>query len=188
MANVKLIEQPKGLVPRLAVRYGRKRFGRDVEPLQAALHHRGVLIAAGLTETAAEKGWRKLDPHLALLAQQAVAGAIGCSWCIDYGYYESVQHGADPRKVRDVGRWQDSDAYDERERLVLEYTAAVNTTPSSVTDGLATRLRAQFSEKEIVELTAWIALENYRSRFNAGLGLSSEGFSDACAVPLAAPV
>ena len=90
--------------------------------------------------------------------------------------------------MRDVTRWQDSDAYDERERLVLEYTAAVNTTPSSVTDGLVTRLRAHFSEKEIVELTAWIALENYRSRFNSGLGLTSEGFSDACAVPLSVAV
>ena len=40
--------------------------------------------------------------------------------------------------------------------------------------------------KEIVELTGWIALENYRSRFNAGLGLKSEGFSDSCEIPLRA--
>ena len=29
-------------------------------------------------------------------------------------------------------------------------------------------------------LAAWIALENYRSRFNAALGLRSEGFTDRC--------
>jgi alkylhydroperoxidase family enzyme len=91
-------------------------------------------------------------------------------------------------RLRDVTRWQDSDVYDVRERLVLEYTAAVNTTPASVTDGLVARLHEHFSDKEIVELTAWIALENYRSRFNAGLGLTSEGFSDACAVPMRAAV
>jgi hypothetical protein len=64
MAYVKLVDRPKGLVPRLAVRYARWRFGRNVEPVGAASHHSGVLIAAGLVETAAERGWHKLDPHL----------------------------------------------------------------------------------------------------------------------------
>lgn len=45
------------------------------------------------------------------------------------------------------------------------------------------RLRAHFSDAEIVELAGWVALENYRSRFNAGLGLRSQGFSDSCKVP-----
>ncbi|HET6875066.1 MAG TPA: carboxymuconolactone decarboxylase family protein [Acidimicrobiales bacterium] len=177
---MKLIEQPKGLVPRLAVRYGRKRFGRDVEPLQAALHHRGVLIAAGLTETAAEKGWRKLDPHLALLAQQAVAGAIGCSWCIDYGYYAGLQEGQDPAKVHDVASWRSSTVYTEKERAVLEYAEAATATPSVVSDELVARLHEHFNDDEIVELAAWVALENYRSRFNSGLGLRSQGFAESC--------
>ena len=30
---------------------------------------------------------------------------------------------------------------------------------------------------------AWVALENFRSRFNAGLGLRSQGFSDNCEIP-----
>ena len=188
MAHLPLVQKPTGLVQRYAWRYSRRQFGKVVEPVQAAAHHRGVTVASGALEMAVARGWTALDEQLRWLALQATSAAIGCSWCIDFGYYESVQSGADPRKVRDVTRWQDSDAYDERERLVLEYTAAVNTTPSSVTAGLVERLREHFSEKEIVELTAWIALENYRSRFNAGLGLSSEGFSDSCVVPLSAAV
>ncbi len=183
MAHVELIEHPKGLIPRLAAAYGRKRFGRDVEPLQAAAHHTGVLVAAGLTETAAEKGWRKLDPRLMLLAVQAAAGAIGCSWCTDYGYYENLQRGQDPAKVRDVPRWRDSDVYSDRERAVLEYAEAACATPAQVSAELAARLHEHFSDAEIVELAAWVALENYRSRFNAGLGLRSQGFSDSCRVP-----
>lgn len=188
MAHLPLVQKPQGLLQRYAFRYSRKQFGKVVEPVQAVAHHNGVTIASGALEMAVARGWHEVDEHLRWLAIQATSAAIGCSWCIDYGYYESVQSGADPQKVREVMRWQDSDAYDERERLVLEYTAAVNTTPSSVTSGLLARLREQFSEKEIVELTAWIALENYRSRFNAGLGLTSEGFSDACAVPLSVAV
>jgi alkylhydroperoxidase family enzyme len=45
---------------------------------------------------------------------------------------------------------------------------------------LAERLHQYFTDAELVELAAWIALENYRSRFNAALGLRSEGFSDQC--------
>ena len=47
-------------------------------------------------------------------------------------------------------------------------------------DALFARLRAQFSEPQIVELTAAIALENFRSKFNPALGVESQGF---CLLP-----
>ncbi len=188
MANVPLVDQPKGFIPRMATAYGRRRFGRDVEPVQAASHHSGVLVAAGLMETAVQRGWRKLDPHLVLLAVQASAGAIGCSWCTDFGYYEALQQGQDPAKVRDVPVWTDSPVYSEKERVVLEYAQSASVTPVVIGDDLVGRLHDHFSDEEIVELAAWVALENYRSRFNAGLGLRSQGFSDACQVPVAAVV
>jgi alkylhydroperoxidase family enzyme len=187
MAHVPLIDHPTGVVPRAAAVYAKRRFGRSVEPVEAASHHSGVLIASGLIETAAQRGWRKLDPHLALLAQQASSGAIGCSWCVDFGYYEGLQRGQDPAKVRDVPRWRDSDVYDDRERAVLEYAEAASATPVVISDDLLARLRGSFSDAELVELAAWVALENYRSRFNAGLGLHSQGFSDQCRVPEGVP-
>ena len=42
----------------------------------------------------------KLDPTLRRLAVEAAAGTIGCSWCADYGYYEGMNEGIDPAKVR----------------------------------------------------------------------------------------
>jgi alkylhydroperoxidase family enzyme len=183
MAHVQLIDNPKGLVPRLAAVYAKRKFGKDVEPVQAASHHSGVLIAAGLLETGVERGWHKLDQHLALLAIQATSGAIGCSWCTDFGYYELLQRGVDPVKVRDVPRWRESDVYDEVERAVLEYAEAATATPVVIEDDLMKRLHAHLGDAEIVELAGWVALENYRSRFNAGLGLRSQGFSDNCQVP-----
>lgn len=185
MAHVPLIDRPTGVVARLATIYGRRRFGRDVEPLQAASHHSGVLVAAGLVETAAERGWRTLDRHLALLATQAAAGAVGCSWCTDYGYYESLQEGQDPAKVRDVPSWRTSDVYSDTERCVLEYAEAASATPVAVSDDLVRRLHEHLSDKQIVELAGWVALENYRSRFNGGLGLQGQGFSADCAVSTA---
>lgn len=186
MAHVELVEHPRGIIARLAALYGRRRFGRVVEPVQAASHHSGVLVAGGLMETVASRGWRKLDPHLALLAVQAAAGAVGCSWCIDFGYYEGLQHGMDPAKVRDVPIWRSSASYSDKERALLEYAEAASATPAAVGEDLVQRLHQHFNDQEIVELAAWVALENYRSRFNAGLGLHSQGFSDSCRVPEAA--
>ncbi len=58
-------------------------------------------------------------------------------------------------------------------------------TPVHVEDKLFSDLRRIFSEAQLVELTAAIAWENYRARFNHAFGLESEGFSDgaACWLP-----
>jgi alkylhydroperoxidase family enzyme len=89
----------------------------------------------------------------------------------------------DPQKVRDVFRWRTSDVYDERERAVLEFAEGATSTPSKVSEELVSRLHEHFSDAEFVELASWVALENFRSRFNAGVGLHSQGFSDKCELP-----
>jgi alkylhydroperoxidase family enzyme len=180
MAHVPLDHQTTGVVPRLARRYTKWRFGRMVEPAAAASHHSGVLAAMGSLETAVQLGWKKLDPTLRWLALQATSMQIGCSWCVDYGYYEGMHGGVEAAKVRAVASWRTSDLFDARERVVLEYAEVATASPAEVSDELAVRLRAHLSDAEFVELAAWVALENMRSRFNAGLGLRSQGFSDSC--------
>jgi alkylhydroperoxidase family enzyme len=187
MAHVTLEKEARGVIPRLARRYTRRRFGQMVEPTAAASHHSGVLVAMGALETAAGMGWKKLDPTLRWLAIQSASTQIGCSWCVDYGYFEGVHDGIDPEKVRAASRWRECTLFDQRERLVLEYAEAATQSPARVPDELAARLHAHFDEAEIVELAAWVALENFRSRFNAGLGLRSQGFAERCAVPPSAP-
>jgi alkylhydroperoxidase family enzyme len=188
MAHVPLEQKTKGVIPRLARSYTKRKFGQVVDPLLAASHHSGVLVAMGALETAAGKAWKKLDPTLRWLAVQEAGMLIGCSWCTDYGYFEGMNQGVDPQKVRAVGQWRESTLFDERERAVLEYAERATRSPADVTDELAARLHLHFSDAQIVELAAWVALENYRSRFNAGLGLHSQGFSDRCEIPMSANV
>jgi alkylhydroperoxidase family enzyme len=184
MAHVPLLDEPRGTIPGLARRYTKRRFGQMVEPAAAASHHSGVLIAMGSLETAVQLGWKKLDPALRWLAIQATSTKIGCSWCIDYGYFEGMNVGIDPAKVRAVAHWRTSDLFDDRERVVLEYAEVATGCPGEVSEELAARVRSHFSDAEFVELAAWVALENFRSRFNAGLGLRSQGFSDSCEIPM----
>ena len=83
-------------------------------------------------------------------------------------------------KLADLGNWRESRAFSELERVALEYAERMTYTGQKVDDGLFGRLRAQFSEPQIVELTAAIALENFRSKFNPALGVESQGF---CVLP-----
>ncbi len=184
MANVTLQYDAKGIVPRFARSYTKKKMGQMAQPTAAASNHSGVLVAMGAIEMAAEKGWKKLDPTLRWLALEMAAVDIGCSWCVDYGYYEGMNQGMDPAKLRAALKWRESDLFDQRERAVLEYAERATSTPVVIPEELVTRLHAHFSDAEIVELAGWVALENFRSRFNAGLGLHSEGFSDKCEIPM----
>ena len=130
-------------------------------------------------------GWRKLDPHLKSFAELASAAAIGCSWCLDFGYFLAHDSGLDLDKVREVPRWRESTVFTPLERDVLEYAEAMTATPPTVTDDLVQRLLDRLGTPAVVELTQMIALENMRSRFNSAAGLQSQGYSDVCELPLA---
>ena len=77
--------------------------------------------------------------------------------------------------------------FSETERLVLEYADAMTHTPVEVPDALFARLREKFTDAQLVELTATIAWENYRARFDHAFGVEGEGFSEGsfCALPVA---
>ena len=83
-------------------------------------------------------------------------------------------------KLQAAASWRDSTLFSEEERLALDYAERITTTGQRVDDALFARLKARFSEAQIVELTAAIALENFRSKFNPPLGIEAQGF---CLLP-----
>ena len=83
-------------------------------------------------------------------------------------------------KLAEVARWRDSTLLDEAEKLALEYAERVTITGQKVDDVFFARLRAKFTEAQIVELTAAIAMENFRSKFNPPLAVEAQGF---CVIP-----
>lgn len=87
-----------------------------------------------------------------------------------------MQAGASEAKIAAVAQAAASDLFDERERAALEYAEAMTFTDRKVTDALFARVRGHFSEAQIVELTAAVALENFRSKFNVALGIEAQGF------------
>jgi len=68
----------------------------------------------------------------------------------------------------------DRASFNETERLVIELADAMTDTPSNISDDLYTRLRKQFSEKQLMQLGARIAFENYRARWNRIFDVESD--------------
>ncbi len=87
-----------------------------------------------------------------------------------------MRAGASEEKVRQVERSAESPLYAEAERAALEFAEAMTLTGRKVPDELFGRLRAHFTEPQIVELAAAVALENFRSKFNTAFGIESQGF------------
>ena len=183
MARISL-DPPRTLVYRLTEWYSRRRFGAVADPAAAMGHNMRVLMTDARHEMSLQK-WNALDPTLKALAEMTAAVSIGCSWCVDFGYWIATSQGTDPVKMRDVPRWRESDVYTDLERRVLEYAEAATATPPAVTDEMVAGLREHLDDAALVELTMMIAVENLRSRFNGALGLTSQGFKDRCEIPAA---
>jgi alkylhydroperoxidase family enzyme len=88
-------------------------------------------------------------------------------------------------QLAELPRYENSPAFSELERLVLDYAVRMTETPVEVPESLFAALRARFDDAQMVELTAAIAWENYRARFDHALGIGSQGFSEGafCALP-----
>lgn len=64
--------------------------------------------------------------------------------------------------------------------MALEYAERITYTDREVDDAFFAELKKHFTEPQLVELTAAVAFENFRSKFNPTLGVEAQGF---CVVP-----
>jgi AhpD family alkylhydroperoxidase len=170
----------------LLKRFSRKLLGDVPEPAEVMWHNRPVLMSVYGLGRKADK-WNQLDPNLKSFAHMAVAAVVGCSWCLDLGYFHAHNEGLDEAKASEVPRWRESAVFTPLERDVMEYAEAMTETPPRVTDELSARLLDQLGAPAMVELTAQVALANMWTRSNTAMGIESQGFSAACELPLARP-
>ncbi len=169
----------RSLFARLMTWYSRRVYGDVLDSGLAMIHNRRVLLSVVRFERAIAK-WNRLDPNLKTLAVMASASTIGCSWCMDFGYFEAHSKGLDTSKLEQLPNWRESSAFTDPERRVIEYAEAMTSTPLTVTDELTESIRRDIGDAAFVELTMMVAVENRRSRFNSAMGLTSQGFKSQC--------
>lgn len=104
---------------------------------------------------------------------------------MDIGSAVGRAGGITEAQLGDLAVFETSEAFDEKEKLVLRLAVGMTRTPVEVPDALFDQLRKHFDEPQLVELCATIAWENYRARFNRTFAIAAQGFSEgaACAIP-----
>ncbi|QOV33503.1 carboxymuconolactone decarboxylase family protein [Streptomyces ferrugineus] len=130
--------------------------------------------------------WDAADASLKSFAHMAVAAQVGCGWCLDAGYFQARNQNLDLAKASQVPRWREAEVFTPLERDVMEYAEAMTNTPPTVTDEQYAALLERLGPAAMVELTAYIGFVNLATRANVANGVTSQGFSDACEIPLAA--
>lgn len=176
------ITQPAGPFGRVLAWVGRRMSGQPMDVAFAMNHQRRMMWTMASFERGVAR-WHAADERLKHLAALAAAARVGCSWCLDYGYFVALNAGLDEATLRDVGRWRDSDRLSTLDKQVIEYAEAMTATPPETTDEMVAALRAEVGDAALVELTMMVAVENQRSRFNDALGLVAQGYTAACRVP-----
>jgi alkylhydroperoxidase family enzyme len=161
-----------------------RQLGAVPEPVEVMYNNPNV-ARSSQEFSAGMAAWDAADASLKTFAHMAVAAQVGCSWCLDVNYFLAQNHQLDLATASQVPRWRESDAFTPLERAVLEYAEAMTSTPTTVTDELAASLLGQLGPAAMVELTVFIGFANMASRVNTAHGITSQGYSDACEIPLA---
>ena len=176
-----------GVFGAMLKRYSRKELGSVPESLGVMWHNKRVLRHFFGFFGKIDK-WDACDQQLKSFAHMAAVADVGCSFCLDYGYFEARNQNIDMEKAREVPRWRESTVFTPLERDVMEYAEAMSAMPPAVTDELSERLLGQLGAPALVELTAFIAAANMVSRANVALGIEAEGLAASCGLkPLAMP-
>lgn len=160
----------------------RKMIGQVPESVGVFWHYPAVLMDLMRFGRKVES-WNRLDRDLASFATMAAAATIGCSFCLDYGYFTAHNRGLDEVKAREVPRWRQSTLFSPLERRVMEYAEAMCQTPLTVTDEMSAALLAELGAPALLELTARIGAMNLTARGNVALGIRSQEFAAFCGLP-----
>lgn len=139
----------------------------------------GVAVLYGMIDRRSSP----LDPALRSLVTVRVSQINDCPFCVDLNSATLIKRGATHDKVEALHDWRNSNLFERRERVALEYAEAMTHSDRQVDDALFDRLRRDFDDDAIVELTGLVAFQNMSSKFNSALGVPAAGF---CHIPGAA--
>jgi len=123
---------------------------------------------------------------------------------MDIGSAVGRKQGISSEKILGLNDYPQHPAFSVQERLVLRLADTMTMSPATketnlpfstpqnaiqVPHELFVELRDTFGLEAIIELSAAIAWENFRSRFNRCFEVASDGFSEQgmCALPVVSP-
>ena len=161
-----------------------RRYGKVITPAKVWARMPAASIGMAFAMWGIEEVSKGLDPKIKRLANLRTAQMVGCPFCIDIISSIGRKEGISDEQMDALGDFERSPLFTPAERAALRYVEQMCTTPADVSDATFEELKRHFDSTQIVELTAQVALENLRSRFNRALKIPSDGF---CTLPASHP-
>lgn len=165
---------------RLLFRLQRRKYGAVLESALVWSRSPRLFLGVAVLYGMIDRKSSPIDPVMRSLVTVRVSQINWCPFCVDLNSATLLERGASMEKVETLECWRDSNLFDERERVALEYAEAVTRSDQEVDDDLFARLRREFDDDAIVELTGLIAFQNMSSKFNSALAIPPQGF---CRMP-----
>lgn len=92
--------------------------------------------------------------------------AAGCQYCMAHTAEGAHKLGVEDQKIEAVWDYQTSPLFSDAERVALDVAIAAASVPNDVSEDMLTALRKHWSESQIVEIVAVIAMFGFMNRWN----------------------
>jgi alkylhydroperoxidase family enzyme len=171
------IEEPAGLMKRLAYYFTRKQFGKVLTPLK--VHSARLPTAFGLFYAKIGRLDKKLTlpREMVFLLRERVAQINICSFCMDIGRAFVIKESMNEAKFDALGRYRTSSLFSDAERAALDYVTEL-TSNKKVNPETFARMAKHYSEREICEIVWLVASEHLYNMTNIGLNIHSDMLCD----------
>lgn len=168
---------------RLIFRLQRRRYGRELAPARFWGRTPRVFFAMSAMYGALDRPSSPIDPGLRSLVQVRVSQLNGCPFCTDINSATGLKRSVSPEKLAALPQFAQSPLFADTEKAALRYAEAMTAGGPDGDGGTMGALQQYLSDDAIIELTALIAFQNMSSKFNAALGVPSQGFCAAVGAP-----
>jgi alkylhydroperoxidase family enzyme len=167
------IENPRGLIMKLAYYFTRRQFGKVLTPLK--VYGARLPVAFGLFYSKIGKLDKKLtlSPEMVLLIREQVARINVCLFCVDIGRSLTIQASMNQAKFDELEQYRTSSLFSEAERAALDYVTEL-TRNKRVDPEIFARMGRHYSEREICEIVWLVASEHLYNMTNIGLNIHSD--------------
>jgi uncharacterized peroxidase-related enzyme len=108
----------------------------------------------------------RVELKLKHLLGHVASHSAGCQYCMAHTAEGAMQYGMDQAKLDAVWSYQTSPLFNAAERAALDVAVAAGCVPNAVTDEMFKELRKHWSDDEVVEIVAVIALFGFLNRWN----------------------
>jgi AhpD family alkylhydroperoxidase len=158
----------------------RRKYGKILDAALLWARSPRLFLAVATLYGTIDRRSSPIPPALRSLVTVRVSQINHCRFCVDINSATVLKRGLGEDKLWALEDWRARNLFDERERIALEYAEAMTRSDLEVSDDLMARLKRQFDDDAIVELTALIAFQNLSSKFNAAFDVPPQGF---CRLP-----